>query len=128
MSTSSQANWLVPAGLIALGFIPVAAGSFRLVQLAGGTNILPDAERSFALPIPVTLHIISVSVYCTLGALQFSPRIRRDNPRWHRISGRLLIPFGLLAASTGLWLSHFFPLESLTVSCSMPSVWWPARR
>jgi len=109
MSNPSRANWLVPAGLIAIGFIPVAAGSFRLVQLAGGTNILPDAERFFAMPVPVALHIISVSVYCILGAFQFSASIRPDNPHWHRTSGQLLVPFGLLAATTGLWLSHFFP-------------------
>jgi len=57
----------------------------------------------------VVLHIISVSVYAILGAFQFAPGFRRSRPIWHRMAGRVLIPSGLVAALTGLWMAHFYP-------------------
>ena len=36
MTTSKQADWLIPTGLIALAFIPVLAGVVRLTALASG--------------------------------------------------------------------------------------------
>ncbi|HEV7718014.1 MAG TPA: hypothetical protein VGO70_03455 [Arsenicitalea sp.] len=57
-----QADWLIPTALIALVFIPVAAGMFRLTTLAGGAPVTPDNVRFFASPIPVVLHIVSVTV------------------------------------------------------------------
>jgi len=36
--TASRANWLIPAGLPALAFIPIVAGAFRLTMLAGGVK------------------------------------------------------------------------------------------
>ena len=98
MVSSTKADWLIPAGLIALSFIPVAAGTFRVVQLGSGAEITPANARFFAAPLPVVLHIVSVVIYCVLGAFQFSPSFRRRNPNWHRAAGRTLIPFGLVAA------------------------------
>jgi hypothetical protein len=34
-------SWPVPAALVALSAIPLAAGSLRLVQLAGGPQLMP---------------------------------------------------------------------------------------
>ena len=106
---SGRREWLVSAGLIALSFAPVAAGTFRLVQLAGGAEITPDNARFFAAPLPVVLHILSVTVYCVLGAFQFAPGLRRRKPNWHRAAGRILVPCGLIAALSGLWLTQFYP-------------------
>ena len=109
MTSSTRADWLVPAALIALSAVPVAAGAVRLVGLAGGAEITPENARFFAAPLPVVLHILSVSVYCVLGAFQFSPGIRRRRHGWHRGAGRLLVPLGLVAALSGLWLTQFYP-------------------
>ncbi len=110
MSSSTRADWLVPTALIALSFIPVLGGTLRLVQLSGGLDIMPDSARFFAAPSgALVLHIVSVSVFCILGAFQFSSGLRRRRPGWHRAAGRVLVPCGLVAAFTGLWLSHFFP-------------------
>ncbi len=109
MTTKTNNGWLVPAALIALSAVPVAAGAVRLVGLAGGAEITPDNARFFAAPLPVVLHIISVSLYCILGAFQFSPGIRRRRPGWHRAAGRILVPCGLIAALSGLWLTQFYP-------------------
>ncbi len=109
MASSARADRLVPAALIALSVIPVAAGVVRLGELTGGAEITPENARFFAAPLPAVLHILSVSLFCILGAFQFAPGIRRRRPGWHRGAGRLLVPCGLVAALSGLWMTQFYP-------------------
>ncbi|TQS26818.1 DUF2306 domain-containing protein [Microbispora sp. KK1-11] len=104
-----RAGWLVPAALIALSAVPVIAGSARLGQLAGGGPITQDSVRYFATPAPVVAHIISVTLFSVLGALQFAHGLRRRRPAWHRAAGRLVVPSGLVSAFTGLWMTLFYP-------------------
>ena len=110
MTASPKAQWLIPTGLILLSSVPVVAGAFRLSELTSGAEVTPENARFFATPVPVVLHIISVTVYCLLGAFQFVPGIRRRRPGWHRAAGRLLVPSGLVAALTGLWMTLFYTL------------------
>jgi hypothetical protein len=105
----SRFRWLVPAGLILLSLVPVIAGAARLTELTGGAAITPQNARFFASPVPVVTHIVSVTVYSLLGAFQFVPSLR-GRRGWHRIAGRLLIPAGLLAALSGLWMALFYAL------------------
>jgi uncharacterized membrane protein len=107
--TSTRSSWLIPAGLIALSIVPAIAGAARLAQLSGGAEITPENARFFAAPLPVVLHILAVIIYSILGAFQFSASIRRRHRRWHRAAGRILIPCGLVAALSGLWMAHFYP-------------------
>ena len=102
-------QWLVPVGLIALSIIPILAGAFRLTELAGSPEITPNNARFVASPIPVTVHIVSVTVFSLLGALQFVPSLRRGRPNWHRTAGRILVPAGVLVALSGLWMTVFYP-------------------
>ena len=102
-------QWLVPTALILLSLIPIAGGAFRLTQLAGGAAITPENARFFGSPLPVIVHIVSVSLYAILGAFQFVPRLRQRRNRWHRIVGRILIPCGLAVALSGLWMTLFYP-------------------
>jgi uncharacterized membrane protein len=96
----------VPAGLLALAFIPVVIGSIRVVQLLGGpAGIEPDA-RFDAAPTAVVVHLVASIGYAVLGALQFSPRLRRRG--WHRRAGRVLVPLGLVVAGSGLWLTLLY--------------------
>jgi hypothetical protein len=101
--TRTRTGWAAPAGLIALSAVPVIAGGARVT---GG-----------ALSAPLMLHIIGATVFCVLGALQFAPRLRHVG--WHRVAGRLLVPCGLIAALSGLWLtlSHQLP-ESVVLTGS----------
>src|SRR6202165_1951974 len=112
-STPRRANappqWLAPAGPVVLSLIPVLAGSVRLTELVGGAEITANNARFFASPIPVTVHIVSVTVYSLLGALQFVPSLRRGRPSWHRMAGRILVPAGVLVALSALWMSVFYP-------------------
>ncbi|MDR6508004.1 DUF2306 domain-containing protein [Arthrobacter oryzae] len=105
----SRPQWPVPTGLILLSLIPVIFGALRLTELTSGAEVTPQNARFFASPVPVFTHIVSVTVYSLLGAFQFVPSLR-GRRGWHRIAGRILIPAGLLAALSGLWMSAFYPL------------------
>ena len=110
-----RARWLVPAALIFLSIVPVIAGAVRLTDLTAG-EITPDNARFFDSPVPVLIHIPAVTVYLLLGAFQFVPSLRRGKrgrPSWHRIAGRTLVPAGLLAALSGLWMAVFYDLPPL---------------
>lgn len=110
-----RARWLVPAALILLSLVPVIAGALRVTELTGG-QITPDNARFFDSPIPVLIHIPTVTVYLVLGAFQFMPSLRRGKPgrlSWHKVAGRILVPTGLLAALSGLWMAVFYDLPPL---------------
>ena len=118
-STALQASrrprpqWPVPTALIFLSLIPVIAGAARLTELTGGAAVTVQNARFFASPVPVVIHIVSVTIYSLLGAFQFVPALR-GRRGWHRIAGSVLIPAGLLAALSGLWMSAFYPLPDGT--------------
>jgi Predicted membrane protein (DUF2306) len=104
------ADWLIPAALIALALIPIAGGMYRLTMLFGGAAVTPENARFFGSPVPVVLHVLSVTLYCILGAFQFSPGLRRRRPGWHRAAGRILVGAGLVAALSGLWMAWFYAI------------------
>jgi Predicted membrane protein (DUF2306) len=107
-----RTRWLVPAALILLSLVPVIAGASRLTGLAGG-QVTPENARFFGSPIPVLIHIPTVTLYLVLGAFQFVPSLRRGKRgklSWHKIAGRVLAPAGLLAALSGLWMAVFYDL------------------
>ena len=107
-ASSPGRAWLVPAGLVALSTVPVLVGAARLAELGGGADITPKNARFFADPAPVVVHVVTVTLYSLLGSFQFVPRLRRHGSRWHRTAGRLLIPAGLAAALSGLWMTLFY--------------------
>jgi uncharacterized membrane protein len=107
-TTNRATQWLPPVGLILLSLIPVLAGAVRLTELMGSPEITANNARFVASPIPVTVHIVTVTLYSLLGAFQFVPSLRRGSPNWHRIVGRILIPAGVLVALTGLWMNFFY--------------------
>ena len=109
---SKAREWIAPIGLIVLSLVPVLAGAARLSELTGGGEITASNERFFASPIPVVTHIVTVTVYSILGALQFAPALRRKRRPWHRVAGRVLVPAGILAALSGLWMSLFYVLPA----------------
>ena len=61
-----------------------------------------------ASPVPVFVHVLSAVPYAVLGAFQFSSRLRRRHPRWHRSTGKALVALGLLVALSGLWMTLFY--------------------
>jgi uncharacterized membrane protein len=103
-----RSSWRVPIALVALGTVPVIAGSLRLVELFGGAAVMPSNPRFATSPVPVVVHIVCAIVFAMLGALQFSARLRRRFG-WHRRAGRILVVAGLGVALSALWLNQFFP-------------------
>lgn len=112
--TSRGSTWRVPIALVALGTVPVIAGSLRLVELSGGAEIMPSDARYTASPLPVVLHVLSATVFALLGAFQFSSGLRRRRPGWHRGAGRVLVVAGLVLALSALWLNQFYPRPNAT--------------
>ena len=106
--TRRRRDWWIPASLIALTFVPALAGVLRLVDLSSGRT--EENARFFDLPAPIIVHIIGATTFTLLGAFQFMPSLRRRRPRWHRVAGRILVPAGLAAALSGMWMAAFADL------------------
>lgn len=79
MSYSTKTDWFIIWGVIGLAFVPLAAGIFRLIQLATGAVITPENTRFFLSPQPVVVHIFFSVIYTILGASQFAPNFRFRN-------------------------------------------------
>lgn len=110
MINLKKSEWAILIGLLVLSFVPCIGGIFRLIELGMGTvlEFVPENPRARSAPIPVELHIISSILFCILGAFQFLPSARRDCPKWHRLSGRILVCAGAVSVLTGLWMTHFY--------------------
>ena len=117
MSTSTTAhrdrprNWPVPAALIALSAIPLTAGTFRLIQLAGGPELIPADHRFTGFPAALVIHIVGAALFALIGAFQFVPGIRRRHRVWHRRAGSVVVIAGLLVSGSALWLTLFYPAQ-----------------
>ena len=109
--TGRPQGWPVPAALVALSAIPLAAGSLRLVQLAGGPDLIPADDWFTGFPAALVVHVVGATVFALVGAFQFVPRIRRHHPAWHRRAGRLVIAAGLAVAGSALWLTLFYETQ-----------------
>ena len=104
MSTRER-SWPVPVALVALSAIPLAAGTLRLVQVAGGPAVIPADHRFAGFPLPLVVHIVGATTYALVGILQLVPRFRRRHLTWHRRAGRVLAVAGLLVATSALWMT-----------------------
>ena len=105
-------SWKLLTSLLLLSLVPVVAGVLRLLGLAGGGAVTPENARFMATPGPVVLHIVCAALFCVLGAFQFDSAIRLRYPRLHRVSGRVVVPCGILAALTGLWMTVGYPIPA----------------
>jgi Predicted membrane protein (DUF2306) len=103
-------GWLLPAGLITFGLVPILANALRRVAMAVAPAA-PSSGEGGGMSLPVILHVLGATVFVVLGALQFSAGFRRRRPSWHRIAGRVAILAALLAAGSGIWLA-FATLEN----------------
>lgn len=109
MSTrSTGSTWAVPLALVVLCLIPLVSGSLRVLEVAGGPQLLPSNPRIAASPVPLVLHVAGAVVYALVGAFQFPTRLRLRWPTWHRTAGRVLVPAGLVVAGSGLWMTVFY--------------------
>jgi len=110
MTNATRIDWKVPLVLLFISAIPLAAGIARLVGLSGNPEISTENARFVAAPFLVIVHILSVSLFSILGALQFSSEIRQRRTQWHRVAGRIVAASGILAALSGLWMTVMYPI------------------
>lgn len=103
----SRNTWLVPVLLIVFALFPLAIGVGRMAMRFSPTGPDADTGRFFSMPWAVVLHLVGAAIFTLVGAWQFSPGLRRTP--WHRRAGRLVLLAGIMAASTGLWLTQFYP-------------------
>ena len=104
-----ESSWRVPVALVALTTIPLVAGSLRLLEVAGGPQLLPTNPRIDASPAPLVLHVVAAAVFAVVGAFQFPTQLRRRHRAWHRRAGRILVGAGLAVAGSGLWMTLSYP-------------------
>ncbi|SFO59212.1 hypothetical protein SAMN05660359_04549 [Geodermatophilus obscurus] len=74
-------GWPATAALVALSPRPLAAGSLRVVQLAGGPDLVPADDRFTGLPAALAVHVIGAAVFVQVGAVRLVPGIRRRHSR-----------------------------------------------
>jgi hypothetical protein len=108
----TKADFKAPAVLVLLSIIPTFGGILRLLSLAHDTTITPHDARFQHAPVPVVIHIFSTTLFCILGAFQFSHAFRLRWPALHRRMGRVLALSGLLAGATGLWMTVFYEIPT----------------
>ena len=113
---SHERSWPVPMALVALSALPLTAGMFRLIQLAGGPALIPADHRFAGFPLPLAVHLVGVMTYVLVGVLQFVPQFRRRHLTWHRRAGRVLAVAGLLVAVSALWMTLFYETKPGTGS------------
>ena len=106
MNAHRPRSWPVPAALVSLSVIPLAAGALRLLQLAGGPAVMPADHRFAGFPGALVAHIVGAAVFALVGAFQFVPRLRRGG--WHRRAGRAVAVAGVVVAVSALWLTLFY--------------------
>jgi len=104
-------TWRVPLALVALSLVPVVAGALRIADLSTGSTLMPDDAHHPTMPVALVLHIVSATGFSLLGAFQFSAGLRRNRPGWHRASGRVLVPLGLVVAASAVWMTLVYPTE-----------------
>jgi hypothetical protein len=102
-------SWPVPVALVVLSAIPLTAGAFRLIQLAGGPAVMPADHRFSGFPAALVVHIVGAAVFAFVGAFQFVPGLRRRS--WHRRAGRVVAVAGVLVAGSALWLTLFYEAQ-----------------
>lgn len=102
--------WRLPARLIALWTVPVGAALWRLWTLLFSAELNSNDAHFLLMPLPVGLHLTSAALFAVLGAAQFSDELRQQRPGWYRLTGWLVLPCGVLAAGSGLWMTLYYPL------------------
>ncbi len=100
--------WTLTLLLVAIGLLAVARRTSVLLapQRVSSTSPAAALDAGFFQHRALTLaHILPASLFFILMPLQFVPGIRARHIRWHRWSGRLLVPLGFVVGLSALAMS-----------------------
>ncbi|MET0592454.1 MAG: DUF2306 domain-containing protein [Polyangiaceae bacterium] len=106
----TKSDFKVPALLVLLSLVPTFGGIARLTSVARDTVVTQENARFLHAPVPVVIHIFAATLFCILGAFQFSRGFRWRWPGLHRRAGRVLGACGLLAGAPGFWMTAFYDI------------------
>ncbi len=109
MTTASKSDRYLLSILLFLCLVPVLSGAYRLYSIATIGEADPENLSYLPNPIPIAVHMITYMVFCVIGAFQIAPVFRQRHLKWHRWAGRVLAPIGLVAATTGIWMTLAYP-------------------
>jgi len=111
---------------LAVGWVPILLWLYGGIVVFSGIMRLAITGQALTTGQPVddpvfmvyvhqpwlpAIHILAGTVFMLLGPLQFIPSIRRYWPKMHRVTGRVFLVCGLIAAATGLGVEFTFPLR-----------------
>ncbi|MFZ5891024.1 MAG: DUF2306 domain-containing protein [Myxococcota bacterium] len=108
----TKADLKLPAALVLLSIVPTFGGVARLMSLSNKGPVSLENARFLHAPVPVVIHIFGATLFCILGAFQFSRGFRLRWPGLHRRMGRVLAVCGLLAGASGLWMTAFYAIPT----------------
>ena len=109
MPNRKQSDKTLLTVLLILCLIPVLSGVYRLYSISANGAGDPENLHYLTNPAPIAVHMLSYMAFCVFGTFQIAPGFRARHPKWHKIAGRLLIPTGLIAAATGIWMTLNYP-------------------
>lgn len=109
---------LLPIFLAVICLIPLVFGMTRMFEIAAAGQFALEFLDDYVDRIPLFLHIFGSLAFLVFGALQILPGTRARFPRFHRRSGRVIVPLGLLGALTGIWMTLLHP------DISGPLLYW----
>jgi uncharacterized membrane protein len=105
-----QISLLLRTGMFLLSIIGMAMVIRRMLTITG---VLPAVNPNGAIPFDTGfgnhpmitfLHILPGFLFMLLGPWQFMPGIRNRYPRFHRISGRIVVACGYIVGISALCL------------------------
>ena len=106
-------TWRVPVLLLIFGAMPAAESVFKIYQIYaermwGQASVLLSAVQ-IEMPVPILLHVISALAVCLMGPWQLTPAFRARFPAAHRVTGRIFVAMGVLAAGSAIWMNEVYP-------------------
>ena len=101
-SSLSRRRWKVALWAI------MAAMTTSVILYSEVPLLRQTKERAYLHTIPLLImpHVLAGVIALLSGPLQFSSRLRRSNPRFHRILGRIYVCSVLVAAPLAIILSN----------------------
>ena len=101
--SSTAQQWLKPALWAAMAAMTISVIFYSEVPLLRQVK-----ERAYLSTIPwlIIPHILCGTIALVSGPAQFSSRLRRRNPRFHRVLGRIYVGSVFIAAPLAVVLSN----------------------
>ncbi len=118
MGPSPVNGKLLPIFLGLIFVIPLGFGTARMVEIMVAGQFALAFVSDYVDRVPLLLHIFGSLAFLVLGALQVLPGTRARFPRFHRRSGRVIAPLGVLGAVAGIWMTLMHP------DISSPLLYW----